>query len=263
MKLRIIVILVFAADRGPCPRSGRCRDPSTNSARGSSTSATSTRTIRGRTFKRQIDEKAKEDARYPGALQGRHGVHQGHLPQQRGRHGHSRVSVPAAEQARRPRPRRDDLGPRRRARQLEHHAYFPFVKEAVAARLRHHRARVSRQHRLRRAALPGDRLRRQGSGRRDERVRLSEDAAARRSRSRRHDGVEPRRLHHAAVALPRPASVQGRRRDRAGHQPRVPPLVQRPRLPARLLDAEGHARACRSRSARSTSSARRSITSTS
>ena len=49
---------------------------------------------------------------------GRDGLPEGDLSQQRRRHGHSGVSVPAAEEARRQRACRDGLGPRRRSRQL-------------------------------------------------------------------------------------------------------------------------------------------------
>ena len=58
-------------------------------------------------------------------------------------------------------------------------------------------------------------------------------------------------------------SVQGRGRDGAGHEPRLPAVVQGPGLPARSSRRSRGFRACRSRSASSTSSARRSITSTS
>ena len=165
-------------------------------------------------------------------------------------------------EARRQGPCRHGLGPRRRARQLEHFV-FPVREGSRAARLRHHRARVSRQHRLRRSAPPGHRLRRQGSRRRDERGRLPQDAAARRRGAHRHDGLEPRRLHHAALGLPRPAPVQGRRRDRAGHEPRLPPVVQGPGLSARLLDAAGGPRPAVREAGAVHRSARRSITSTS
>ena len=60
---------------------------------------------------------------------------------------------------------------------------WPFVKRGGRTRLRRDLSRVSRQHRLRREALQGDRLRRVRDGRRDERGRLLEDAAARRSRT--------------------------------------------------------------------------------
>ena len=52
-----------------------------------------------------------------------------------------------------------------------------------------------------------------------------------------HDGMEPRRLHHAVLRLPRHASVQGGSGDGAGDQPRVPAVLQRARLPAAVFDA--------------------------
>ena len=52
-----------------------------------------------------------------------------------------------------------------------------------------------------------------------------------------HHGMEPRRLHHAALGLPRHASVQGRGRHGAGDEPRVPAVLQGTGLPAAVLDA--------------------------
>ena len=43
-----------------------------------------------------------------------------------------------------------------------------------------------------------------------------------------HHGLEPRRLHHAVLGLPRRDAVQGGRRDRPGDQPGVPPVLQGP-----------------------------------
>ena len=59
-------------------------------------------------------------------------------------------------------------------------------------------------------------------------VEYPQDATPCRSGSPRDHRLEPRRLHYAAVGLPRPAPIQGRRRDGPGHQPRVPAVVQGP-----------------------------------
>ena len=79
-------------------------------------------------------------------------------------------------------------------------------------------------------------------------VGLPEDAAARRSGAHRHDGLEPRRLHHAAVGLPRQAPVRGRRGDRAGDQPRLPPVATRGRATSGTSRPRRRSRGCRSRS---------------
>ena len=138
--------------------------------------------------------------------------------------------------------------------------HVPVREGGRRARLRDHRARLPRQHRLRRGVPPGDRLRRQGSGRHDLGGGLPEDAALRRSGAHRHHGLEPRRLHHADVGLPRAAPVRGRRGHRPGDEPGVPAVVQGAELPVGLLDAEGDPGAAVREAGRSTSSARRSTT---
>ena len=191
----------------------------------------------GHNYQADIDGRLATEARYADGLQGAHRLPEGELSQPHWRHGHPGLPVPAAAEARAEGARRDGLGARRRPRELGHHD-VPVREGGGGARLRDHRARVPRQHRLRRGAPPGDRLRRLRGGRHDVRRRLPEDAAARGSRPRRHDGLEPRRLHHAALGLPRRAPVQGRGGDRAGHQPGLPPVAQGPGLPAGLLDPE-------------------------
>ncbi len=123
--------------------------------------------------------RAREDRRAVSrALQGHHRLLNRQVPQQRRRHGHPGLPVPADQQARAEGTRGDDLGARRCARQLGHH-HVPVRQGGGRARLRDHRPRLPRQHRLRRGAPPGHRLRRQGGRRRDLGPRVPEDAAAR------------------------------------------------------------------------------------
>jgi hypothetical protein len=64
--------------------------------------------------------------------------------------------------------------------------------------------------------------------RRDERVRLAHrEPPARGSTARRDDGVEPRGVHHDPRSHARWAPVQGRRGDRARHEPGLPAFLQR------------------------------------
>ena len=92
---------------------------------------------------------------------------------------------------------------------------------------------LSRQHGLRRGALQRDRLRRQGSRRRAVGRDYLKTLPLRRHGPARHDGLEPRRLHHRAHPLPRRAAVQGRRGDRAGDEPGLPALATRARATQR------------------------------
>ena len=55
-----------------------------------------------------------------------------------------------------------------------------------------------------------------------------EDAAARGPGSPGHHGLEPRRLHHAVLGVPRRDAVQGRGGDRAGDEPGLPPSYKGP-----------------------------------
>ena len=157
---------------------------------------------RGYNFKRDVDDRVGDRSAVRQGQPGRHGLQEGDLPQQRRRHGHPGLSLPAAEEARPEGARGDGLGARRRARQLGRE-HVSVRQGSGRARLRRHLPRVSRQHRLRRGASQRDRLRRLRDRRHDERRRVPEDAAARRSGSPRHHGLEPRRLHHAALGVPR------------------------------------------------------------
>ena len=166
---------------------------------------------------------------------------EGHVSQQRRGPRRSGLRVSAAEQARRERARRADLGARRRSRQLGHHD-VALRSRGGRARIRGDLSRVPRQHRIWREALQRDRLRRLRDRRCDVGQRLLEDDGSRRPRSGRHHGLEPRRLHHALLRVPRPDSLQGGRGDRSGHEPDSPAVVLRSRLPAKLCDAEADRR---------------------
>ena len=232
------------------PGSSTCRRTRSTSRSAPTTSATSTRA-------------SPTEARYPELCKGIIDFKKVVVPQQRRRPRHPGVPLPADRQARPEGPRGDGLGARRRARQLGHHD-VPVREGGRRARLRRHRARLPRQHGLRRGLPPGHRLRRLRGRRRDVGGGLPEDAAAR--RSRRGSGImgwshggyitllsvfrEKHPFEAGAAIVP-------------GHEPRVPPVVQGAGLPVGLRHAEARSRACRSRSPRSTSSARRSTTWTS
>ena len=166
----------------PAPSSprGRAAVRSTRSGRGASTSATAPRITRPTTTSRRHQGTASDRGALWRGQQGRHGLHEGLVPEQRRRHGDSRLPVPAAEEARPGRPCRDGLGARRRARQLGHQ-HVPVREGSGRARLRRDLSRVPREHRLRREAPQGHRLRRLRDRRHDERGGVPEVAAARRS----------------------------------------------------------------------------------
>ena len=230
-----------AADPAP-GASGRtrgCRSRWTRSGRGSSTCRRTRRTSRSApTTSATSTRRTAADARYPGAVQGHH-----RLPE-----GRRTGAASATSTSRRTCSSRSRSAARRATRRWS--GCTAACTATGASRCSRSSRRPSqrgyvviapglpRQHRLRRGVPPGDRLRRLRGRRRDVGGGLPEDAAARRSGPDRHHGLEPRRLHHAAVGLPRQAPVQGRRGDRAGDEPRVPAVVQGPGLPVGLRDAE-------------------------
>ena len=192
----------------------------------------------------------------------RHGLHEGDLPQLGRGHGHPRLPVPAAEEARARRSRRDGVGARRRARQLGHQ-HVPVRQGGSRARLRRHLPRVPRQHRLRREAPQRHRLRRLRSRRHDERRRVPEDAAARRSPNgwASWDGAT------AATSRCCRCSATARRSRRRRRWCRSPTSCSgsptRDRAISTVSRPSSGSRGCRSRSRISTSSGRRCTTSTS
>ena len=104
----------------------------TRRARGSSTSARIRRTTPAApTSTRDIARRQQIDARYARGLQGRHGLPEGHLSQQRRRHGHSRLPVPAAAEARRQAGTPRWSGCTAACTATGASRMFPFVKEAV------------------------------------------------------------------------------------------------------------------------------------
>ena len=166
-------------------------------------------------------------------------------------------------EARPARARGDGLGARRRARQLG--AYmFPFVKRRSSA--------ATSSSRPTTAAAPATARRiynaiDYGGYEVDdvaERGRLPEDAAARRPGAARHHGLEPRRLHHAALGS---SATRIRSRRRAAIVPvtnlvfRL--VVQRARAISATSRRSSASGAAVREARRCTSSARRSITSTS
>ena len=74
----------------------------------------------GTNYQADMAAREKDAARVSGALQGDHRLHDCQVPEQRGRHGHSRLPVSAAEEARREGTRGDGVGARRGPRQLGH-----------------------------------------------------------------------------------------------------------------------------------------------
>ncbi len=142
--------------------------------------------------------------------------------------------------------------------------YIPYVTRSGLTRLRRHRARVSRQHRLRPGVLRRDRLRRRGGRRRRDGGGVSEDE--RRgggSRAHRHHRLEPRRDDHAALDHARAGALQGRGRERAGDESLPAPRVGGRRAAA-SGDRSGQSlrRPARRAATTSTRIARRSIRST-
>ena len=150
-------------------------------ARRSSTSATSpTITPAATTSRRTWTQKAPSTSATPEASQGVMDFQKINY-----RSSVGDMDIPAylfqpLQEARTEGARGDGLGARRRPRQLGHQ-HVPVRQGSRRARLRRDLSGVSRQHRLRRGAPHGDRLRRLRDRRRAERRRLPEDAAARRS----------------------------------------------------------------------------------
>ena len=207
-----------------------CRSRWTPIAPGSSTCRRTRRTSRSApNFQRDIDERVAAEARYPELCKGIIDFKKVVVPQQRRRPRHPGVPLPAA---------REDEGPKGHAAMVWVHGgvhgnwgitMFPFVKEAVE------RGYVVIAPDYRGSIGYGEAYHQAidyGGYEVDDVMSAAEylktlphvdpDEA-------RHHGLEPRRLHHAVLGVPREDAVRGRRGDRAGDEPRVPAVATRGR----------------------------------